>query len=98
MISGSGVVSGECPGRFEIVLPFPTFPSCISVRCEGEELGNQAGNWPRPVQTRVLVWEAGGLRIAVRAVGHQRASELQRSCSPSSDFTFRLQENLEMGP
>ena len=48
LISGSGVVSVgvRALGDFEIV---PPHPSCLSVHCEGENLGNQAGKRPRPV-------------------------------------------------
>ena len=52
-------------------------PSCLSVRCEGEDLGNQAGKGPSPlpgVQTRLLLWEAEeGLTVAVGAHVRQMA-------------------------
>ena len=61
LISGSGVVSvGVRALADSEIVP----PSCLSVCCEGEDLGNQAGKGPRPVQTRLLLWEAeGGLRM-----------------------------------
>ena len=59
--SGSGVVAGRV-SVLALRQSWP-HPSCISVRCQGEELGNQAGKWPRPVQTGALLWEAEeGLR------------------------------------